>query len=71
MLKLFAAAVVLFFVVGSLYDFPRACYTVANFGACTRAQYHALTGYGRHGSSVLDSGNGAVVNWSDPRVTNN
>jgi hypothetical protein len=69
MLKLYALTAVAFIVLGSLYDFPRACFTTANFGACTRAQYFALTSFGRHSRSVLD--NGAIVNWDDPRITNN
>lgn len=71
MIKLYALTAVMFVVLGSLYDFPAACYTTANFGACTRAQYYALTGSGRSGRSVIDPGNGAVVNWDDPRVTGN
>ncbi len=65
MLKLIALAVTALFVVGSLYDFPSACYDRRVFDKCVRAQVTGLTTFTRKSNSVLGND---VVNWDDPRI---
>jgi hypothetical protein len=66
MLRIIALSVVAFVVVGSLYDFPGACYDRHVFGSCVRAQANALASLTLRPNSVLGD---TVVNWEDPRVT--